>query len=106
IQERLAGLAIVFKLIEVFADVLSYLRLYALGLAGMVMASTFNEMGAMVGGGIIGALVIFFGHTINITLTVMAGVLHGLRLNFLEWYHHCFEGGGRKFRPLRVFIKE
>lgn len=106
IQQRLAGLAIVFKLIEVFADVLSYLRLYALGLAGMVMASTFNEMGAMVGGGIIGALVIFFGHTINITLTVMAGVLHGLRLNFLEWYHHCFEGGGRKFRPLRLFIKE
>ncbi len=106
IQQRWMGLTIVFKVIEVFADTLSYLRLYALGLAGMIMASTFNDMGAMVGGGILGALVILFGHTVNITLTVSAGVLHGLRLNFLEWYHHSFEGEGKKFRPLKLFTKE
>ena len=106
IQQRWLGLTIVFKVIEVFADTLSYLRLYALGLAGMVMASTFNDMGAMVGGGILGAIVILFGHSVNITLTVAAGVLHGLRLNFLEWYHHSFEGEGRKFRPLKLFTKE
>ncbi len=106
IQQKWMGLTIVFKIIEVFADTLSYLRLYALGLAGMIMASTFNDMGAMVGGGILGALVIFFGHAVNITLTVSAGVLHGLRLNFLEWYHHCFEGEGKKFRPLKLFNQE
>mgnify|MGYP000222717249 CR=1 FL=1 len=106
IQQKWMGLMVISKLIEVFSDVLSYLRLYALGLAGMIMASTFNDMGAMVGGGVLGALVIFFGHAVNITLTISAGVLHGLRLNFLEWYHHSFEGGGRKFRPLKVFIKE
>lgn len=107
IQQRWMGLTIAFKVIEVFADTLSYLRLYALGLAGMIMASTFNDIiGPMVGGGILGALVILFGHTINITLTVSAGVLHGLRLNFLEWYHHSFEGEGKKFRPLKLFTKE
>ncbi len=106
IQQRWMGLTIVFKVIEVFADTLSYLRLYALGLAGMIMASTFNDMGEMVGGGILGALVILFGHTINITLTISAGVLHGLRLNFLEWYHHSFEGEGKKFRPLKLFTKD
>ncbi len=106
IQQGISGVTSMFKIIEVFADTLSYLRIYALGLASMVMASTFNDMGEMVGGGLLGALVIAFGHTINIGLGTMAGTLHGLRLNFLEWYHHSFEGGGKKFRPLRIFIKE
>ncbi len=87
--------------IQVFADVLSYLRLYALALAGMVMASTFNELAVKVG--VIGGIfVVLFGHVTNLSLTVMSGVIHGLRLNFLEWYHYSFEGGGRLFNPLRI----
>ncbi|HSX26485.1 MAG TPA: hypothetical protein VLE89_05710 [Chlamydiales bacterium] len=87
--------------IQVFSDVLSYLRLYALALAGMIMASTFNDMGVKLGlvGGFV---VILIGHIVNMTLTTMAGVIHGLRLNFLEWYHYSFEGGGRLFNPLRL----
>jgi V/A-type H+-transporting ATPase subunit I len=87
--------------IQVFADVLSYLRLYALALAGMIMASTFNDLAAKAGfiGGI---FIILVGHMTNLTLTVMSGVIHGLRLNFLEWYHYSFEGGGRLFDPLRI----
>lgn len=88
--------------VQVFADVLSYLRLYALALAGMIMAATFNELGMKVGllkGGI---FIIILGHIVNLTLTIMSGVIHGLRLNFLEWYHYSFEGGGRLFDPLRI----
>lgn len=87
--------------IQVFADVLSYLRLYALALAGMIMAETFNELGMKAGvfGGI---FIILLGHLTNMTLAIMSGVIHGLRLNFLEWYHYSFEGGGRKFNPLRI----
>lgn len=87
--------------IQVFADVLSYLRLYALALAGMIMASTFNDLGTRAGliGGIV---IILLGHITNLTLTIMSGVIHGLRLNFLEWYHYSFEGGGRAFNPLRI----
>jgi V/A-type H+-transporting ATPase subunit I len=87
--------------IQVFSDVLSYLRLYALALAGMVMASTFNEMGEKAGifGGI---FIILIGHSINMGLSIMAGAIHGLRLNFLEWYRYSFEGGGRLFNPLRL----
>jgi V/A-type H+-transporting ATPase subunit I len=106
IQEKLKGLLVIMKVIEVFADTLSYLRIYALGLAGMIMAATFNNMGELVGGGVIGGLVIFFGHTINMSLAIMGGILHGLRLNFLEWYHHSFEGGGKRFNPLKLFIKD
>lgn len=106
LQHKLAGLATIFKVIEVFADTLSYLRLYALGLASMVLASTFNELGGMFGGYFFGAIIIVLGHCVNISLGLMAAVIHGLRLNFLEWYHHCFEGGGRKFNPLRNFVRE
>jgi V/A-type H+-transporting ATPase subunit I len=87
--------------VQVFADVLSYLRLYALALAGMIMASTFNRMGLDLGLGI-GIFVIAIGHIVNMTLGIMGGVIHGLRLNFLEWYHYSFEGGGRLFNPLRL----
>ncbi len=87
--------------IQVFADVLSYLRLYALALAGMIMASTFNEMGMKVGF-IGGFIIIVIGHIVNISLSTMAGAIHGLRLNYLEWYHYSFEGGGRLFNPLRL----
>ncbi len=100
IQHRWKGLASIAKSIEIFADILSYLRLYALGLAGMILASTFNSMGEKVGF-VFGFLIILVGHGLNIVLGIMGGIIHGLRLNFIEWYHHSFEGGGRLFNPLR-----
>jgi len=106
IQEKWSGLAACFKVIEIFADTLSYLRLYALGLASMVLAATFNEIGMMFSGYGVGYLIILLGHGVNITLAIMAGVIHGLRLNFLEWYHHSFEGGGQKFNPLRLLVRD
>ena len=48
-----------------------------------------------------GFFILLCGHGVNIVLGIMGGVIHGLRLNFLEWYRHCFEGGGRLFNPLR-----
>lgn len=106
IQKRLKGIGEIATLIQVFADVLSYLRLYALGLAGAIMAETFNEIGQDVGL-FLGFLVILVGHGVNIMLGIMAGMIHGLRLNFIEWYHYSFDGGGRLFRPLmRLKAKE
>ncbi|MBI5272872.1 MAG: V-type ATP synthase subunit I [Chlamydiia bacterium] len=88
--------------IQIFSDVLSYLRLYALALAGMVMANTVNTtLGIDVG--VVGSIaVILFGHAINLSLSTMSATIHGLRLNFLEWYRYSFEGGGRLFNPLRL----
>lgn len=103
LQKRKLGGALheLTNAIQVFADVLSYLRLYALALAGMIMASTFNDLA--VKAGIVGGIfIILIGHLTNLNLTMMSGVIHGLRLNFLEWYHYSFEGGGRLFDPLRI----
>jgi V/A-type H+/Na+-transporting ATPase subunit I len=99
IQKKWGGFGEAATVVQIFADILSYLRLYALGLAGSIMAETFNGIGEYVGL-VAGVVAIIAGHGVNILLGVMGGVIHGLRLNFLEWYHYCFDGGGRLMKPL------
>ncbi|MBU2548036.1 MAG: hypothetical protein KKB20_06490 [Proteobacteria bacterium] len=99
------GLNGILGIIQLFSDVLSYLRLFALGLATAYMTQTFNVLAGMAMKaipwvGIIPAILILIGgHTINLVLGVMGGVIHGLRLNFLEWYRWSFEGDGLPFKP-------
>ena len=89
-------------------DVLSYLRLYALGLAGSMLGMAFNDMGNMVlGDGSNPILWVFFillvliGHTLNIAMCALGAFVHPLRLNFLEFFKNSgYEAGGRKFNPL------
>lgn len=104
-QHKKKGLEEPLKCIQIFADILSYLRLYALSLAGIIMASTFNQMGKDVGnrfGYVFGFFIIIAGHMLNMTIGIMGGFIHGLRLNFLEWYHYSFDGGGKLFNPLKI----
>lgn len=99
-QHRWAGILEPMAVGQIFADSMSYLRLYALGLSGAMLSSTINDLA----GGmnfVIGALVVIAGHGVNMILSIMGGTIHGLRLNFLEWYHYSFEGGGKPFDPLR-----
>lgn len=99
-QHKLLGLIAPMEIIQMFADVLSYLRIYALGMAGAIMAETINHLA--IGLPIYIAIVmLLFAHLCNIGLGVMGAVIHGLRLNFLEWYRYSFEGGGKKFNPLK-----
>ena len=95
------GLTEVMNLIQVFADVLSYLRLYALGLSGAIVSATINDVAAFLPF-VFSVVLILIGHGINMLLGIMGGVIHGLRLNFLEWYHYSFEGGGKQFKPLEI----
>lgn len=101
LQRKWAGLHEIMNTVNVFADVISYVRLYALALAGMIIANMSNTLGVEAGL-FAGALIIIVGHTCNLGLSLMAGIIHGLRLNFLEWYHYSFEGDGRIFNPLRL----
>lgn len=101
VQHRIKGLFEIVHGVQIFADILSYLRIYALGIAAMIMANTFNWLGSKVGF-VAGTLIILFGHCTNIILAIMGGVIHGLRLNFIEWYHYSFQGDGKLFRPLQL----
>lgn len=101
IQRKWEGFKEILHSVEIFSDVMSYLRLYALDLAGMMLSETFNEMGSSIRL-FFGIFIMLIGHGVNISLAMMGGVIHGLRLNFIEWYHYCFEGGGKLFNPLRL----
>jgi V/A-type H+-transporting ATPase subunit I len=89
-------------------DVLSYLRLYALGLAGAMLGMAFNDMGKMVLGDgsnlvlwIPFILLVLVGHTLNIAMCALGAFVHPLRLNFLEFFKNSgYEASGRKFNPL------
>ena len=87
-------------------DVLSYLRLYALGLAGAKLGEAFNAIGlqALGDGGagwIAFILIVVIGHTLNVAMCVLGAFVHPLRLNFLEFFKNSgYEGTGRKYNPL------
>jgi len=101
------GLLGVANVTKVFGDVLSYLRLFALGLATAMLAATFNDLagqlqGALGGLGVLVALVtILVGHTLTFVLAVVSGVVHGLRLEYIEFNAWALSGEGYRFQPLR-----
>ena len=90
---------------SMFGDVLSYLRLFALGLSSASLAITFNDLSRLVadsvpGLGILLAIGIFIlGHGINLLLAIISGVVHGLRLNFIEFFRWGLEEEGYSFQP-------
>lgn len=102
IKKRFGAFGELLHGVQVFADILSYLRLYALALGGMVMAHTFNDALGIDPGVVFTFLIILLGHATNIAVALMGSVVHGLRLNFLEWFRYSFEGGGKLFNPLRL----
>ncbi len=90
-------------------DVLSYLRLYALGLAGGMLGMAFNDMGKMVLGDGSNAilwipfvLLVVIGHTLNIAMCALGAFVHPLRLNFLEFFKNSgYEAAGRNYNPIK-----
>jgi V/A-type H+-transporting ATPase subunit I len=98
------GLKGVTGLSKAFGDVLSYLRLFALGLASIKLAEAFNDLAATSfasrGVGILlGLLVLLVGHSINFAMGIMSGVVHGLRLNLIEFFNWSLPEEGERFRP-------
>ncbi len=103
-KRALGGFNIVPKLSAAFGDTLSYLRLFALGLAGSSLSGTFNSLGmalddAVPGIGVLLAIfVIVFGHVLNFGLSLMGAVIHGLRLNYIEFFNWGMPEEGYLFK--------
>lgn len=103
----LGVLGVLDEAITWLSNVLSYSRLFALGLATGVIALAFNSIAITVGGmmplfiGIpIALLIILFGHSLNMGLNLLGAFVHSGRLQFVEFFGKFFEGGGRPFAPL------
>ena len=96
-----------FGCISAFTDLVSYIRLFAVGLAGVAVANAFNEMALNIGFshvvvGFVTALILVVGHLFNMILGTMALFVHGLRLNVLEFSNHLgMEWSGVKYEPFQ-----
>lgn len=93
--------------ISSFSDIVSYLRLFAVGYATVAVATTFNNMAIGPGinsflAGIIAAVILFLGHSLNIVLGLMSVVVHGIRLNMLEFSGHLsMQWSGNEYKPFK-----
>jgi V/A-type H+-transporting ATPase subunit I len=107
LRRLIQGLLGLTRVSAAFGDALSYLRLFALGLASASLAAAFNEMAAGIHNGLprlgllLALLVLVFGHTLNLLLAVSSGVIHGLRLNVIEFFNWGLKDEGRRFTPFR-----
>lgn len=100
---RLLGLWDIYGTTSYLADILSYSRLLALGLASAVIAQVFNELGSLFGGGIAGAILFIIiavvGHVINFAINALGSYVHTSRLQYVEFFGKFYEGGGDEFQP-------
>jgi len=88
-----------------FGDILSYSRIMALMLAGSVIATVFNTIGAIANNIVFFAVIFIIGHTLNFALNLLGCYVHDLRLQCLEYFGKFYEDGGRAFDPLEVKTK-
>lgn len=89
-------------------DVLSYIRLYALGLAGGMLGGAFNDLALMVLGNaptwhwLPFVLILIFGHVLNLLMSCLGAFVHPLRLTFVEYFKNAgYEGKGLKYNPIK-----
>ncbi|MBR5736013.1 MAG: ATPase V [Bacteroidales bacterium] len=97
------------KVTGILGDVLSYIRLYALGLAGGMLGGAFNDLGMMAFNGVpvpgVNYLVLFLilaiGHALNLAMSCLGAFVHPLRLTFVEYFKNSgYEGKGKLYKPL------
>lgn len=92
----------------ILGDLLSYIRLFALGISSSVMGFVFNDLAINMSGDIpvlstiIMLIIMIFGHGINIFMGGLGAFVHPMRLTFVEFYKNAgFEGGGKKYKPFK-----
>ena len=95
--------------ISAFGNVMSYIRLFAVGMASLAIAQSFNDMAAGFGGAlvIVGIVIMVVGHALNIVMGFLSVVVHGVRLNLLEFSGQLgMEWSGIAYDPFRELKKE
>jgi V/A-type H+-transporting ATPase subunit I len=109
ISKLVSGVLSLYNVTGFLGDVLSYSRLFALGLATGVIGTVVNSMATMLGGSIIGNIfMVFFlilGHSFNIAINVLGAYVHSSRLQYVEFFGKFFEGDGKPFMPFRTLSK-
>jgi V/A-type H+-transporting ATPase subunit I len=93
---------IALSLVNSFTDVVSYIRLFAVGMAGVAIAEATNVMASSSGNIIAAAVILAIGHALNLVMGPMSVLVHGVRLNILEFSGHAgVAWGGQAYEPLQ-----
>ena len=103
------GLWSVYGLTTLVGDLLSYARLFGLGIATTAIASVMNDLARMahqgagpIVGGIFGVLILILGHTFNLLLSILGSTVHSARLHFVEAFKSFFHNRGTEYKPFKV----
>lgn len=103
------GLWGVYGLTGLVGDLLSYARLFGLGIATTAIAAVMNDLAGMVhqatgpvAGTILAVLVLVLGHAFNLLLSILGSTVHSARLHFVEAFKSFFQGGGVEYKPFKV----
>lgn len=98
--------SVLLGVVNVFSDIVSYIRLWAVGLAGAAISATVNELAGPLLGNflfmILAIVLLVFGHGLNMILNILSVIVHGIRLNTLEFSSHLdMSWSGHKFKPFK-----
>ena len=101
----MGGLGALYGITSWVSDLLSYMRLFGMGLATGVIGMVFNQLIGMVWGGgipgkVIGAVLFVACHLFNLGINALGAYVHACRLQYIEFFGKFYEDGGRPFRPL------
>ena len=103
------GLYSLYDLINYLSDLLSYSRIFALGLSGAIIGQVMNILGTLAGNGVVGiiAFILIFaiGHALNLALSLISAFVHTARLQYIEFFGKFYVDGGNPFKPSSVNTK-
>jgi len=89
------------EFIGLIGNVLSYLRIAAIGLASVYLAKVANDVAGIAGNIVVGIIIAVLIHTLNLALGAFSPTIHSMRLHYVEFFRKFYEGGGRKYEPFR-----
>lgn len=95
------GLLAPLELLKSIGNIVSYVRIMAIGLTSVLLAFVANRLGGMTGDVVTGVIVAGMLHLLNIVLGVFSPTIHSLRLHYVEFFSKFIEHGGRRFEPLK-----